>query len=176
MALSRSSWARSVLLVKRTDAFQVAFGLEGHGLVLVQLGPGLIGACLIELGVDDKQGLPFADIGTLFEHHLFEEALDPGSDLDELLGADASDVFAVEFDIVGLDGLDFDHGPDGFCGFGTQPPPQPSAATTATAAMVIQVRLEKRRTLPPASLPSFSARRPDRTACCRIVSRDIFIA
>ena len=118
--------ARGILLVKRTDAFQVAFGLEGHGLVLVQLGPGLIGACLIELGVDDEQGLPFADIGTLFEHHLFEEALDPGSDLDELLGADASDVFAVEFDIVGLDGLDFDHGPDGFCGFGTQPPPQPS--------------------------------------------------
>ena len=80
----------------------------------------------IEFGVDDEQRLSLADIGALFEHHLFEEALDAGADFDELLGADASDVFAVKFYIVGLDGFDLDHRPDGFCGLGTQPPPQPS--------------------------------------------------
>lgn len=131
----------------------------------------------IEFGVDDEQRLSLADIGALFEHHLFEEALDAGADFDELLGADASDVFAVKFYIVGLDGFDLDHRPDpGFAGSGRSHHHSPPAATTAAPPRMIQVRLEKRRTLPPASLPSSSVRRPVRSACCLILSRDIFIA
>ena len=48
------------------------------------------------------------------------------ADFDELLGADASHVFAVEFDVVGFGRLDLDHGQYGFYGFGAQPPPKPS--------------------------------------------------
>ena len=105
--------AGGILLVERADALQVAFGLLGQGLVLVQLGSGLVDAGLVDLGVDDEERLSAADIGTLLEEHLFRGSPPPGADLDELLGADASDVFAVNFNVVGSDGLDFDYGIDG---------------------------------------------------------------
>lgn len=118
--------ARGVLLVERADAFQVAVGLEFQSLVFVQLCLRLVYPGFVELGVDDEQRLPLLDVGSLLEKHFFEKALHPGADFDELLGADASHVFAVEFDVVGFGRLDLDHGQYGFYGFGAQPPPKPS--------------------------------------------------
>ena len=118
--------AGGILLVERADALQVAFGLLGQGPVLVQLSPGLVDAGLVDLGVDDEKGLSAADVGTLFEEHPFEEALHPGTDLDELLGTDAADVFAVDFDVVRPDGFDLHDGIDGFRRLRAEEPPDSS--------------------------------------------------
>ena len=105
---------------------QVAFGLLGQGLVLVQLGLGLVDAGLVDLGVDDEEGLSAADIGSLLEEHPFEEALDPCADLDELLGADASHVFPVDLDVVRPDGFDRHNRVDRLRRFGPEHPPESS--------------------------------------------------
>ena len=111
--------ARGVLLVERADAFQVAVGLEFQSLVFVQLCLRLVYPGFVELGVDDEQRLPLLDVGSLLEKHFFEEALHPGADFDELLGADAAYVIAIDIDVFGRYGFHRHDGQDD-CG-GTRP-------------------------------------------------------
>ena len=118
--------AGGILLVEGADAVQVALGLGLQRAGLVELGGRLVGAGAVEAGVDDEERLPFLDVGTLGEEHLFEVALDAGADFDELLGADAAHVFAVDVDILGRDGLDLHHGQHH--DFGARPQPEPEQA------------------------------------------------
>jgi hypothetical protein len=98
--------AGGVLLVERTDAVQVALGLQSLRPGLVELGPSAVGAGAVELRVDDEEGLPLIDIGTLGEEHPFEVTLDAGADFDELLGANTPHILAVDIDVLRDDGLD----------------------------------------------------------------------
>ena len=56
--------------------------------------------------VDHEKRLAFFNIGAFGEEHLFEVALDAGADFDELLGADAAHVIAVNIDVFRLNGFD----------------------------------------------------------------------
>ena len=116
--------ARGALLVERADALQVALRLEGLRLGLVQLCPGLVGPGPVEARVNDEKGLAPLDIGSFGEEHLLEISLYPGADLDELLGADASHVLAVNAHVLGLDGLRRHNGQHDRHGTRPQPPPQ----------------------------------------------------
>ena len=116
--------ARGILFVEGADALQVALGLEGLRLGLVELGLCLVDACAVELRVDDEEGLAFLDIGALREEHSFEVALDPRADLDELLGADASDILAVDADVLDVDRLDGHDGQHFGHGARAEPPPE----------------------------------------------------
>ena len=97
-----------ILLEERTDAVQVAFGLEFEGLVFLQLGTCAIHARLIEFRVYDEEHLVFLDVGTLFEKHLFEVSLHAGAYLDELLGPYPAYIFAVNLHVVRGYGLHYD--------------------------------------------------------------------
>ena len=56
--------AGCILLVKRTDAFQIALRLLRLRFILLQLGTRLVNLSLILVLVDDKQYLVFLDIST----------------------------------------------------------------------------------------------------------------
>ena len=92
--------AGRALLVERTDTVEVALGLEGLRARLVELRLGLIDTRPVHERVDHEKRLPFLDIGAFGEKHLFEVALDTGTDFDELLGADAAHVIAVNIDVL----------------------------------------------------------------------------
>lgn len=63
--------------------------------------------------------MPLPDVGTFGEEHLFEVALDAGADFDELLGADAANVIAIDIDVFGRYGF-HRHDRQDDCG-GTRP-------------------------------------------------------
>ena len=76
----------------------------------VELCAGFIGIGPVETRVDYEQSLSLFYIGSFFEKHAFEVSFHAGVDLDELLGADAAYVFAVDIYVAGLDGLNFNYG------------------------------------------------------------------
>ena len=73
---------------------------------LVELRLGLVHARPVDERVDHEKRLAFFNIGAFGEEHLFEVALDAGADFDELLGADAAHVIAVNIDVFRLNGFD----------------------------------------------------------------------
>ena len=92
--------ARGILLIKRTQALYVAFGLGRLRFVLLELRLRLFDARLILIVIDIKEGFVHADPFALFERHFFEKPFDPGIDLDTAGRLDQADIIPVNFDIV----------------------------------------------------------------------------
>ena len=95
--------AGCVLFIQRADTFQVAFCLACLSLVFLQLCPYTVGLCLVLVLIDDEQHLVTFYVGTFFEKHFFQIPFHTGSDFDELLGTDTSDVLTINLYILFLD-------------------------------------------------------------------------
>ena len=92
--------AGCILLIKRTDTFEVVLCFAFLRPILIQLSRGFVDFCLILPLVDDKQCLVFLDVGSFFKKHLFEKSFYTGVYFDKLLRTYTAYIFSVYTDVV----------------------------------------------------------------------------
>ena len=101
--------ARRFLFEERLDSGKVPLRLERYRLVFSHQSFSPVHLSLILFRVNDKEYLVFFYVSSLCEHHFFEIAFDSCPNFHELLGADFSRKFSVNFHVTCPDGINSDY-------------------------------------------------------------------